>query len=214
MFMMTLVLVSLLIWLGLLAQPWLPWVFRERFKACASAASSADLSGVTVLLPARNEAKTLARTLTALSRQGRGLSVIVVDDNSTDGTADVARMAPLERLTVLTGQPLPEGWTGKLWALEQARRHVVTERVLLLDADIEIATGTIAGLLKKARMENLQMVSLMAHLRMESLAERLLIPAFIYFFKLVYSFALFHSGLRHVTGAAGGWFFFYRLTVG
>lgn len=199
-----LVLTSLLVWLGLLAQPWLPWLLRERFAANVADTGDTDLSDVTVLIPARDEAEVLARTLAALAAQGRGLSVIVIDDNSSDGTADVARAAPLERLTVLKGEPLPGGWTGKLWALEQARRRVATNRILLLDADIRIAPGTIAGLKKKTDVENRQMVSLMAHLRMQGRAERLLIPAFIYFFKLLYPFALSNAGSRYVAAAAGG----------
>ncbi|MES1937630.1 glycosyltransferase [Salinisphaera hydrothermalis] len=204
MLLTTLVLTSLIIWLGLLVQPWLPWLLRERFAARAADAQTADLSDVTVLIPARDEAEALERTLAALAEQGTGLSVVVIDDNSTDGTGDIARAAPLDRLTVLTGQPLPEGWTGKLWALEQARQHVATSRVVLLDADIRIAPGTIAGLKAKAMAENRQMVSLMAHLRMTSLPERLLIPAFIYFFKLLYPFALSNAGSRYVAAAAGG----------
>lgn len=199
-----LVLISLIVWLGLLAQPWLPWLLRERFAADASDADTAQLSDVTVLIPARDEAESLERTLAALARQGSGLSVIVVDDNSSDGTAEIARAAPIERLTVIRGQPLPDGWTGKLWALEQARQHVATPRVVLLDADIWIAPGTIAGLKAKAIAEDRQMVSLMAHLRMTSFAERLLIPAFIYFFKLLYPFALSNAGSRYVAAAAGG----------
>ncbi|HET7312975.1 glycosyltransferase [Salinisphaera sp.] len=199
-----LVLISLIVWLGLLAQPWLPWLLRERFVADEADAAAADLSDVTVLIPARDEADSLAQTLTALARQGPGLSVIVIDDNSSDGTAEIARAAALERLSVIQGRPLPEGWTGKLWALEQARTRVTTTRVLLLDADIRIAPGTIAGLKTKAIVDDRQMVSLMAQLRMISLAERLLIPAFIYFFKLLYPFALSNTGSPYVAAAAGG----------
>ncbi|MGN8157932.1 glycosyltransferase [Salinisphaera sp. SWV1] len=199
-----LALISLIVWLGLLAQPWLPWLLRERFAARASDADMADLSDVTVLIPARDEAESLERTLAALARQGAGLSVIVVDDNSSDGTAEIARAAAIGRLTVIQGRALPDGWTGKLWALEQARQQVSTPRVVLLDADIRIAPGTIAGLKAKAIAEDRQMVSLMAHLRMTSIVERLLIPAFIYFFKLLYPFALSNRGSRHVAAAAGG----------
>lgn len=199
-----LVALSLIVWLGLLAQPWLPWLLRERFAAAPEDAHTADLADVTVLIPARDEADALAATLAALARQGAGLSVIVIDDNSSDGTADIARSAPLENLIVIQGEPLPDGWTGKLWALEQARPHVATSRIVLLDADIRIAPGTIAGLKAKAVAEDRQMVSLMAHLRMTSLAERLLIPAFIYFFKLLYPFALSNAGSRYVAAAAGG----------
>jgi len=198
-----LAIVSALAWLGVLAQPWQPWRMREQFVADASAAD-ADLSDVTVLIPARDEAAVLPETLAALTRQGHGLRVILVDDNSTDGTADIARAAGLSQLTVLDGQPLPAGWTGKLWALEQARQHVQTPRVVLLDADICIAPGTIAGLKHKAIAESRQLVSLMAELRMTYAIEKLLIPAFIYFFKLLYPFALSNAGSRWVAASAGG----------
>ncbi|MDA3922647.1 MAG: glycosyltransferase [Salinisphaera sp.] len=194
---------SAIVWLALLVQPWFPWLLRERFVVDA-ADVDADLSTVTVLIPARDEADSIGETLASLSCQGQDLSVIVIDDNSTDDTAVIARAAPIKRLTVLDGQPLPRGWTGKLWALEQGRTRAATEHVVLLDADIQIVPGTIAGLLRQTRAENRQMVSLMARLRMVSRAERLLIPAFIYFFKLLYPFALSNAGSRWVAAAAGG----------
>lgn len=190
-------------WLAILALPWQPWRMRERFVADRSAVD-ADLSDITVLIPARNEAATLARTLAALERQGRGLGCIVVDDGSADGTAAVARAADLANLTVIEGETMPAGWTGKLWALEQARQRAGAPRLLLLDADIEIAPGTIAALRERAVAESLGLVSLMAALRMESPVERLLMPAFIYFFKLLYPFALSNRGSRYVAAAAGG----------
>ncbi|GAB3675062.1 glycosyltransferase [Salinisphaera aquimarina] len=195
--------VAAIIWLGLLAQPWQPWRMRERFVADADDADG-DLSDTTVLIPARDEAETLGRTLAALAHQGRGLRVIVIDDHSGDGTAAVARRAGLLDLDIIAAAPLPPGWTGKLWALEQGREHVTTARLLLLDADIEIAPGTIAGLRARAIREDRQLVSLMAALRMHSTAERLLMPAFIYFFKLLYPFALSNAGSRFVAAAAGG----------
>ena len=197
------VIIAALIWLGLLAQPWLPWLMRERFEAVAADAS-VDLSDVTVLIPARDEAATLGATLEALTQQGTGLRVIVIDDHSSDGTAEIARSAGLDNLTVIASNPLPSGWTGKLWALEQARVVVDTSRILLLDADIRLAEGTIAGLWLRARVEDLELVSLMASLRMYSPAERLLMPAFIYFFKLLYPFALSNAGSQRVAAAAGG----------
>ncbi|MBH03645.1 MAG: glycosyl transferase [Xanthomonadales bacterium] len=199
-----LALASLVIWLGVVLQPWLPWLMRERFAAEPRDAEQADLSDTTVIVPARNEAESIDQTLAALQAQGQGLSVILVDDNSTDGTAEIARASGLERLQVLTGAPLADGWTGKLWALEQARLHVCTEHLVLLDADIKIAPGTIAGLKHKAIAEDRALVSLMAHLRMASLAEKLLIPAFIYFFKLLYPFALSNAGSRWIAASAGG----------
>lgn len=198
-----LAMLAAVLWLGLLAQPWQPWRMRERFIAPREDAT-ADLSDITVLIPARDEAQTLPETLAALTRQGRNLRVIVVDDNSSDGTAGMARAADLPYLTVLPGQPLPSGWTGKLWALEQARQQVETPRLVLLDADIHLAPGTIAGLRTQAIAESRQLVSLMAALRMTHAVEKLLIPAFIYFFKLLYPFGLSNAGSRWIAASAGG----------
>ena len=192
-----------LVWLALLLQPWQPWRMRERFSADARD-NDTDLGDITVLIPARDEAQTIARALRALADQGLGLKVIVVDDDSSDDTARIANTAPIDDLTVVRGRPLPAGWTGKLWALEQARARVATPRIVLLDADIELAPGTIAGLRHKADADDLQLVSLMAELRMTSGTERLLMPAFIYFFKLLYPFALSNRGCRYVAAAAGG----------
>lgn len=203
MLLTTLAALAAAIWLGLLAQPWQPWRMRERFVA-RNEDADADLSDTTVLIPARDEAESLAQTLDALTRQGQQLRVILVDDNSSDGTAEIARSAGLAHLRVIPGQALPDGWTGKLWALEQARTQVETPYVVLLDADIHLAPGTIAGLRAKAVAESRQLVSLMAALRMTRTIEKLLIPAFIYFFKLLYPFALSNAGSRWVAASAGG----------
>ncbi|MES1924633.1 glycosyltransferase [Salinisphaera sp. T31B1] len=197
--------IATLIWFGLLCLPWQPWRMRERFEAAAGASRAwADLSDITVLIPARDEAQTLPRTLAALQAQGQGLQVVVIDDHSSDDTAEVARHAGLANLQVIPADPLPDGWTGKLWALEQGLARASRARVVLLDADIELAAGTLAGLRERAIADDRQLVSLMAALRMDSLAERLLMPAFIYFFKLLYPFALSNAGSRWVAAAAGG----------
>ncbi|MGH8608459.1 MAG: glycosyltransferase, partial [Gammaproteobacteria bacterium] len=99
---------------------------------------------------------------------------------------------------------LPSGWTGKLWALEQGRKHVETEYLLLLDADIVLAPGTLAGLRAKMHLEDRQFVSLLAELSMDGFWGKLLLPAFVYFFKLLYPFRLANSGAGLVAAAAGG----------
>lgn len=192
------------IWAGILLAPWRPWSTRERLDARSGAEKNADLSDVTVLIPARDEAEAIGRTLRALAGQGRGLTVILVDDQSRDGTAEAARAVGLPGLTVIEGEPLPAGWSGKLWALEQARCRTRTPRLLLLDADIELAPGTIATLKEKMVGEGLGLVSLMATLRMVNVWEALLMPAFVYFFKLLYPFAVSNSRSRLVAAAAGG----------
>lgn len=191
-----------LIWGGLLLLPWRPWSTRERLEADAEAVQAADLSEITVLIPARNEAETIGATLAALQAQGDGLQVVVVDDQSTDATASIAAAYPHTR--VVSGQPLPDGWAGKLWALEQGKSQVHTAMTLLLDADIQLQPGLLPALLAFKRREGRQFVSLMADLRRTSFWDRLLLPAFVYYFKLLYPFALSNSRTRHVAAAAGG----------
>ena len=192
-----------IIWVCILFLPWRPWSTRESLEATAGSGDD-DLSRVTVLIPARNEEKTIARTLLSLAGQGHNHRIILIDDQSTDNTVAEARKLELKNLMILEGQPLPEGWTGKLWALQQGLEHAQTGQLLLLDADIELVPGTLAALLDKLEKDNLQMVSLMAFLRMESFWEKLLMPAFIYFFKLLYPFRLSNSDSKLIAAAAGG----------
>ena len=193
------------LWFGLIAAPFRPWSTRERLEP-SGATPGADLSSIVVLMPARNEAPVIGRSVAALGQQGRGLAVILIDDQSSDGTTETARTAAPRDLTleVIPGAPLEPGWAGKMWALEQGRRHATRPLILLLDADIELKPGTIAALLRKREETGTTLVSLMAELSMANLVERLLIPAFVYFFKLVYPFALSNTRSRLVAAAAGG----------
>ncbi len=193
---------GLLIWLSILMLPWRPWSTRESLDA--DSRLCVDLSSVTVLIPARNEQDVIARTLGALTGQGDLAEIILIDDQSTDETVAIARQSNLQKLKVINGRPLDKGWSGKLWALEQGREEVDSEYILLLDADIELQPATISTLLNKLLEQQLDMVSLMAFLRMRSFWEVLLMPAFIYFFKLLYPFALANSASKWVAAAAGG----------
>jgi hopene-associated glycosyltransferase HpnB len=148
-------------------------------------------------VPARDEGPTVGRTVAALVAQGVG-RVVVIDDQSTDDTANVARHAGAE---IIAGEPLPPGWAGKLWALEQGRQVVTTPLTLLVDADIELRPGVVAALKQR---QGFALVSLMAVLEMESPWEKLLIPAFVYFFKLLYPFRLSNSRNRLIAASAGG----------
>ncbi|MEX2523952.1 MAG: glycosyltransferase [Gammaproteobacteria bacterium] len=190
------------IWLVILMLPWRPWSTRESLDGQPSL--SMPLDDVTVLIPARNEAAVIARTLHSVALQGHGQRIILIDDQSTDDTIVEARNTGLNNLDVLRGAPMPDDWTGKLWALEQGRRRVESDYILLLDADIELLPGTLPALLNKLVTERYGMVSLMAFLRMESFWEKLLMPAFIYFFKLLYPFHLSNTGSKYVAAAAGG----------
>lgn len=146
----------------------------------------------------------ISTTLKSLATQDPDLKIILIDDQSTDDTVLQAENLKLANLQIISGEPLPEGWSGKLWALEQSLAKVETDLVLLLDADIALKPDTLATLIQKLDMENLDFVSLMAQLKMESFWEKLLMPAFIHFFKLLYPFKLSNTGHPMVAAAAGG----------
>jgi hopene-associated glycosyltransferase HpnB len=198
--------VALAAWLLLLIAPPQPHRVRERLEA--DAAYPDDLADVAVLIPARNEAESIGRTLHALAAQGRNLEVIVVDDESSDGTVAAARAAaaasPGLVLRVVAGKPLPQGWAGKLWALEQGQKTVTRPFVLLLDADIELAPRFVPTLLGAARERKASLVSIMAELHCDTFWERLLVPAFVFFFKVLYPFAWSNDPRRKTAAAAGG----------
>jgi len=197
---------GLLIWLSILLLPWRPWSTRESLDS-HSTVSDRDLSEITVLIPARNEALTIAETLSALKHQGDNLNVILVDDQSTDDTSKIAKSVGLKHIDIISGSELAEGWSGKLWALEQGRQHVKTPYLMLLDADIVLEKNLIPTVLEKVKNEQLNMLSLMAFLKMKTFWEKLLMPAFIFFFKLLYPFHLSNKPNSWVAAAAGGFIF-------
>ena len=167
---------------------------------------------VTAVIPARDEAQGVGETIASLLRQDYPgpFSVILVDDQSTDGTAEVARQAAAtaaDRLTILPGAALPAGWTGKLWAMKQGvERALMSEPtyLLLTDADIVYGPDALARLVSQAQAEGLVLTSLMAKLRCESFAERAFIPAFIFLFQMLYPFAWVERHDRATAAAAGG----------
>ena len=197
-----LVLPGVFLWAGILALPWQPWRNRETLEAGSD--RDADLSDITVLIPARNEADVIADTLRSITLQGAGVSIVLVNDRSTDATVAAAEQVGLENLSIVNGRSLQAGWSGKLWALHQGLPLVRTETILLLDADIRLEPGILQALKAKMQERDLQLVSLLAFLRMESCWEKLLMPAFVYFFKLLYPFHLSNTGSRLVAAAAGG----------
>ena len=194
---------ALLAWFIVLIAPWRPWSTRECLAADAQRRRE-PLDDVTVLIPARDEAETLPKTLACLADQGPGFEILVVDDQSRDSTHEIAQGSGGAGVRVISGAALPEGWTGKVWAQAQAQPFLRRPLVLLLDADIALAPGMIATLRARLRERRLGMVSLMAELPMEGFWERLLIPAFVYFFKLVYPFSIANSPDKRVAAAAGG----------
>jgi hopene-associated glycosyltransferase HpnB len=175
------------------------------------------LPAVTVVIPARNEADMLPGCLPSLlSQEYAGqLKVIVVDDDSGDGTAeiaaaigDAASAADLRaaELTVIATRPAPPGWAGKVWAMAEGVRAAGpgAEYILFTDADIAYAPGTLARLARSAAAGDFAMVSQMALLRSASRWEKLLIPAFVYFFAQLYPFARISSQRARTAAAAGG----------
>lgn len=190
------------IWLIILILPWRPWSTKEFLDG--KGRTKVDLSNLTVLIPARNEAKEIERTLRSIEAQGENLRILVIDDQSSDGTGKIAEGLNIKGLSVISGKKLEAGWAGKMWALEQGRKHLETPYVLLLDADIELENGILSALLAKLNQDGFDFVSLMASLKMKSFWEKLLAPAYIHFFKLLYPFSLANSSLKFFAAAAGG----------
>jgi hopene-associated glycosyltransferase HpnB len=204
--------VSLAIWLYLLLGRGFFWLTRvaplppppERWPSVAA------------IVPARNEAAVVGTAIGSLLRQqypGR-FSIVLVDDHCEDGTAEIAREAAArvgkdDRLRVVKAAPLPRNWTGKLWALAEGVRLVSEggdppDLFLFTDADIAHHATNLAELVARLEGERRDLVSLMVRLRCESWAERFLIPAFVFFFAMLYPFAWSNDRRRRTAAAAGG----------
>jgi hopene-associated glycosyltransferase HpnB len=172
--------------------------------------------GVVAVVPARNEAELIGPVVTSLLNQSVAIPVILVDDESTDGTADVARRAAekagkADALIMIQSKPLPAGWTGKLWAMHQGIERALALNpawLLLADADVLHDPQTVANLGLIASDDGshgpYDLVSFMVKLHCKSLAEKLLIPAFVYFFFMLYPPAWIRDTRRSTAAAAGG----------
>ncbi len=196
------IVLGLLIWIIILLLPSRPYSTRESLET--HSAESVSLPEVTVLIPVRNEASTIVKSLSALKDHDPKLKIILIDDQSIDNTVELASSTEIENLIILSGTQLPSGWSGKLWALEQGLKYIDTDYLLLIDADIILKPGLITRILHKAKKYDIKLVSLMAHLRMVSSWERLLMPAFVFFFKLLYPFHLSNLPNSRIAAAAGG----------
>jgi len=167
---------------------------------------------VTIIIPARNEAEVIGASVKSLLQQNYpgALSLVLVDDDSSDGTANVARTAAARsghELTVVSSGGPPAGWSGKVWALKRGIAFAETMQphyLLLTDADIVHAPGTLSWLVAQSLNGGFVLTSLMAELRCESLAERVHVPAFIYFFQMLFPFAWVNRTDRRIAAAAGG----------
>jgi hopene-associated glycosyltransferase HpnB len=203
--------ICVVVWLYLLAG-------RGSFWLCGIRDTSRmpDLQqwpSVVAIVPARNESDYIAASVGSLLRQEyRGaFSIIVVDDDSSDATAERALQAaasvPGRGVTIVNSKGLPAGWTGKLWAVKQgiaAAEKWRPDYILLTDADIEHAPDTLAWLVKQASAGQLVLTSLMAKLRCQSFAERTHVPAFIYFFQMLFPFSWVCRPGSSTAAAAGG----------
>jgi len=184
--------------------------WREFARPMAPPAPWSSAPRIVAVVPARDEADVVARAIGSLAAQvGPGyFHIVLVDDHSSDGTAALASAAAeRDRLTVIPAAPLPTGWKGKLWAVAEGVRHAATLRpdyLLLTDADIVHAPDNLAHLAARAEAEGFDLVSYMATLACDTPAERALVPAFVFFFFLLYPPAWIRNASRATAGAAGG----------
>jgi hopene-associated glycosyltransferase HpnB len=206
---------SLAVWVYLVA-------FRGRFWRCEQRLDldapppPAAWPEIVAVVPARDEADVIERSLSSLLEQDYpgAFSVVLVDDGSGDGTGDIARRLGAAhrngaRLTVVQAPPLPEGWAGKMWAVATGigradQDHPAARYLWLTDADISHAPHVLRALAARAEAGGLDLTSVMALLHCKSAWERLLIPAFVYFFQKLYPFPRVNDPADGLAGAAGG----------
>ncbi|MEP6549099.1 MAG: glycosyltransferase [Gammaproteobacteria bacterium] len=199
-------LLSLLIWVYLFFAHGRFWQSGPELPA----ATPPQFPEVDIVVPARDEAHTIGAAIDSLLGQdyGGNFRVILVDDNSTDDTAALARSAAsvgtMSRLHVISLQTKPAGWSGKLWALSQGVGAGHAPVLLLTDADIVHDPRHLSSLVAKLLQSNADMVSEMVRLNCRSDAERVLVPAFVYFFQMLYPFKRVNDSQSRVAAAAGG----------
>jgi hopene-associated glycosyltransferase HpnB len=201
------------VWLSLLVGRGGFWLARDRDDR-DTLPEPAVWPSVVAVVPARDEADVIARSIGSLLGQDYPgpFRVILVDDQSDDGTADVARIAArrsgcADRLEIMTGAARPQGWTGKLWAVKQGidrGREANPEFLWLTDADIAHAPDNLRQLVARAEAGRLTLVTLMAKLSCVTFAEKLLIPAFVFFFDMLYPFGWVNDPANDTAAAAGG----------
>jgi hopene-associated glycosyltransferase HpnB len=202
--------VAAAVWVYLIAFRGAFWRIEREDRTPATA----SLRSVVAVIPARNEADVIGGAVMSLLAQdfaGR-FDIVIVDDHSTDGTADIARAAAAEagaadRVTVIAAEPVPAGWTGKLWAMRQGTEIATATRpdyLLLTDADIVHAADNLRRLVARAEAGRYHLVSLMVRLHCRGFWERLLVPAFVFFFFKLYPPRWVADSERGMAAAAGG----------
>jgi len=192
------------------------WLTGQRLPAVDREPAADEWPAVAAVVPARNEADMLPVTLPALLGQDYPgeFRVVLVDDRSDDGTGEIATELGVKSardggapLTVLAGQPRPEGWAGKVWAMAQGVAAVAPAApayVLFTDADIGWAPGTLRRLVAAAEGNDRALLSQMALLRAETEWERVVVPAFVYFFAQLYPFRRVNNPASRTAAGAGG----------
>jgi hopene-associated glycosyltransferase HpnB len=192
--------ISLLIWLYLFFAHGRYWESAPELPPATPSA----FPDVDIVIPARDEAETIGQVIASLLAQdyAGNFRVILVDDDSTDGTAALAGAAP--NLRIITGGAKPPGWTGKLWALAQGVDASTAPVLLFADADIIHDNRHLSSLVARLLSPRVDMVSEMVRLNCDSLAERALVPAFVYFFQMLYPFGRVNDPLSPTAAAAGG----------
>lgn len=213
-FLLLLSITCLIIWLYLLEFRGKFWLADQRIYS--SKTNLEKLPNIKVIIPARNEAEVLSISLPSLFEQTYqgNFEIILIDDQSNDGTDKIAenianQYQQKDKLTIIYGSDLPQGWSGKLWAMAQGikaseKQAMIPDYYLLTDADIQHDQDNLRQLVIQAQEEELGMVSLMVLLRYESFWEKLLIPAFVFFFAKLYPFPLVNNPESKIAAAAGG----------
>jgi hopene-associated glycosyltransferase HpnB len=196
-------LVSFVIWLYLVLLHGRFWSSGPELRP-GSRAAPAELPDIDIIVPARDEVETISPVIASLLAQDYpgNFRVTLVDDNSTDGTAAAAGSSP--RLRILRGAAKPPGWSGKLWAVSQGVAASTAPVLLLTDADVVHHTGHLSALVARLHEPRVELVSEMVRLNCTSFAEQALVPAFVYFFQMLYPFASVNNPRSGVAAGAGG----------
>ncbi|PSF35038.1 glycosyl transferase family 2 [Aphanothece hegewaldii CCALA 016] len=213
-FLFIISLLSLFIWIYLILFRGGYWLSNQKLEP--NSKLDDFYPSICAVIPARNEADTIPISLPSLLKQQYtgDFKIILVDDQSEDCTGEIAlkiskNLNQSPRINIIQGQPLPSGWSGKLWAMEQGLNYIQSQNInakyiLFTDADIQHDLLNITQLVTKAEKEKLALVSLMVLLKCESFWERFLIPAFVYFFEKLYPFSWANNPKNKMAAAAGG----------